>query len=368
MHLSHLSILDFKNIAQADLELSPNVNCFVGKNGMGKTNLLDAIHYLSFGKSSFTTPDSVHLRHEAPFFLLQGQYRAEDGEEVRVACGYKPGGRKQLKWNDKDCRRIADHVGRIPLVMIAPSDSLLVSGGSEERRRFMDQVISQYDLPYLESLMRYNQSLKQRNALLRAEQEPDAGVMEVLEEMMAAAATYIYRCRQAFVEEFRPVFQSLYQRLSDQAHEAVDLVYVSHGERGSFANLYAQGRAKERIVGYSLYGTHRDDLDLRFGGFPVRQECSQGQTKTYFIAMKLAQYVFLKTKGEKRVPILLLDDIFDKLDAGRVARIVDYVSGNDFGQIFITDTNSEHLDDILAATERDYRLFEVKDGVVNPTL
>ncbi len=168
MHLSHLSILDFKNIAQADLELSPNVNCFVGKNGMGKTNLLDAIHYLSFGKSSFTTPDSVHLRHEAPFFLLQGQYRAEDGEEVRVACGYKSGGRKQLKWNDKDCRRIADHVGRIPLVMIAPSDSLLVSGGSEERRRFMDQVISQYDLPYLESLMRYNQSLKQRNALLRA--------------------------------------------------------------------------------------------------------------------------------------------------------------------------------------------------------
>lgn len=364
MYLEHLSIIDYKNIAQAELLFSPNVNCFVGVNGMGKTNLLDAIHYLSFCKSSLTASDAFNLRHGAPFFLLQGDYRNADGEVERVSCACRPGTRKRLKCNDKEYRRLSEHVGKIPLVMISPSDSLLVSGGSEERRRFMDMVISQYDVVYLDALLRYDKALKQRNALLRGEAEPDASVMDVLEEMMSSAADHIYRCRCVFVEEFLPVFRSLYAVLCNCTHETVDMVYASHGHRGKFADLLRNGRMKERIVGHSLYGTHRDDLELQFGGFPVKQECSQGQTKTYFIAMKLAQYVFLKQKGEKRVPILLLDDIFDKLDAGRVGRIVDYVSGHEFGQIFITDTHWEHLDELLASTQRDYRLFTVENGTV----
>lgn len=365
MYLQNLTILDFKNIERVELQLSPHVNCFVGRNGMGKTNLLDAIYYLSFCKSSFSSNDAYNLRHGAPFFMIQGAYEADSCELWRVTCSYKPGTRKRLKCNDKDCRRFAEHVGKIPLIMISPSDSALVSGGSEERRRFMDMVISQYDLEYLSALMRYNQALKQRNALLRGDSEPDLAVIEVLEDMMAQTAARIYRCRKDFVEEFRPVFQSLYRRLCDNIVESVDLGYASQGERGDFAELFRMGRAKERIVGYSLYGIHRDDLDLLFGGYPVKHECSQGQTKTYFIAMKLAQYVFLKTKGKGRTPILLLDDIFDKLDKGRVGRIVDCVAGQDFGQIFITDTHREHLDEILAATVNDYALFHVSEGNVN---
>ncbi len=366
MVLEHLSIIDYKNIAQADLCFSPNVNCFLGANGMGKTNLLDAIYYMSFCKSSRTLSDACNLRHDAPFFLLQARYRTDDGGEEQASCSYRPGQRKRLKWNDKDCRRIAEHVGRVPLILISPGDLQLVIGGSEERRRFMDMVISQYDARYLDALIRYDKALKQRNALLKAEDLQDLSVMEVLEEVMSAAAHYIYTCRLAFVEDFRPVFRTLYDSLSDNAEERPDLCYLSHGSRGDFAELYRKGREKERVMGFSLYGTHRDELDLRFNGFPVKSECSQGQTKTYFMAMKLAQYVFLKSKGADRVPILLLDDIFDKLDAGRVKRIIDYVSGAEFGQIFITDTHREHLDDILTATERDYRMFSVEDGVVAP--
>lgn len=365
MYLQHLSILDFKNIERADLQLSPHVNCFVGRNGMGKTNLLDAIYYLSFCKSSFTTTDAYNLRHGAPFFMIKGAYESEEGEDWRVTCSYKPGTRKRLKCNDKDCRRFAEHVGRIPLVMISPSDSALVSGGSEERRRFMDMVISQYDAEYLSAVMRYNQALKQRNVLLRSENEPDWSVMDVLEDMMAQTAARIYRSRMEFVEEFRPVFQVMYRRLCDNTVEFIDLEYNSQGERGDFVGLFRAGRVKERIVGYSLYGTHRDDLELLFGGYPVKHECSQGQTKTYFIAMKLAQYIFLKGKGKGRTPILLLDDIFDKLDKGRVGHIVDCVAGQDFGQIFITDTHREHMDEILTATVNDYALFHVVEGTVN---
>lgn len=364
MILEHLSILNYRSIPQAELTFSPSVNCFVGENGMGKTNLLDAIYYLSFCKSAFTAQDGLNIRHGEVFFMVQGDYVAPDGGCMKVHCGVKQGQRKRVRKNDKELKRIAEHVGSIPLVLISPADSLLVSGGSEERRRFMDVAISQYDQPYLEAVMRYNKALQQRNALLKQEAEPDGGVLGVLEEMMDAEAGLIYTRRKEFVRDFVPIFQEIYGRLCNVTEEVPSVEYVSHGSRGPLLPQLQGWREKERIVGYTLHGVHKDDLNLLFNGYSLKREGSQGQSKTYFIAMKLAQYVFLKGKGERRVPILLLDDIFDKLDAGRVGQIVNYVSGAEFGQIFITDTNREHIDSILAASRSDYRLFRLRDGEV----
>ena len=367
MKLEKLAILNYKNIVEATLSFSPNVNCFVGKNGMGKTNVLDAIYYLSFCKSRSSSVDAVAVRHGEEFFMLQGNYQREDGGEEQVHLAFKRGQRKHLKRNDKEYKRLSEHLGIIPLVMISPSDSMLIDAGSEERRRFIDVVVSQYDSQYVEALLRYDKTLKQRNVLLKQESEPDWAVMEVLEEMMSMDAAYIYQARKAFVEEFTPIFQQLYVTLCNTTTEHVSINYTSHISRGELKGQLSSFREKERIVGYTLHGCHRDDLELLLNDYPIRQEGSQGQTKTYFIAMKLAQFLYLKERGNQRTPLLLLDDIFDKLDAGRVARIVDYVSGNSFGQIFITDTNREHLDSILATTTKEYKLFYVADGNITDT-
>lgn len=365
MILQRLSLLNYKNIEQAELELSPNVNCFIGNNGMGKTNVLDAVYYLSFCRSASTQQDSLVMRHDAGFMMLQGSYINAVGEPEVVACGVKRGGRKHFKRNDKEYKRLAEHLGLIPLVMISPSDSELISGGSEERRRFMDVVICQYSVAYMEALMRYQKALQQRNALMKQETEPDAGLCAVLEEMMAADAALIYNERKAMTTEFLPIFQDVYRRLCSSGNEEVSITYESHGERGDLLPILKAWRQRERIVGYTLHGIHKDNLDLTLNGFGVRREGSEGQKKTYFIAMKLAQFLYLKTKGERRVPILLLDDIFDKLDASRVERIVDYVGGDAFEQIFITDTNRDHLDSILRSTTRDYRIFNVNQGNIS---
>lgn len=368
MILEHLSILNYKNIEQAELELSPNVNCFIGNNGMGKTNVLDAVYYLSFCKSSSTQTDSLNVRHDADFLMLQGRYKNAVDETEVISCGLKRGQRKHFKRNDKEYKRFSEHVGLIPLVMISPADSALISGGSEDRRKFMDVVISQFSPSYLEALMRYQKTLQQRNALLKQEEEPDWSLCDVLEDMMDMDAQLIYEARRQMIEEFRPIFQGLYKRLCNNDYEEVDIQLETHGDRGPLRPILHSWRERERIVGYTLHGPHKDNLELTMNGYNVRREGSQGQTKTYFIAMKLAQFVYLKTKGERRTPILLLDDIFDKLDAGRVSCIVDYVSGDEFQQIFITDTNRDHLDSILAATSRDYRLFHVQHGHVEPAV
>ena len=364
MILEQLSLLNYKNIEQAQLTLSPNVNCLIGANGQGKTNVLDAIYFLSFGKSATAITDGACVRHDAEFMMLQGKYRSALMEEEEISCGIKRGQRKRMRRNDKEYKRLSEHLGVVPLVMLSPADEQLVSGGSEERRRFMDIVLSQVSPNYLAALIRYNKSLQQRNAMLKQEEEPDAQLFEVLEEMMSIDAAVIYQERQAFVRDFVPIFQTMYARFCNAASEEVDILYDTHASRGDLLPILVQDRAKERIVGYTLHGPHKDNLDLLMNGHNVRREASQGQTKTFFIAMKLAQFLYLKSMGEHRTPILLLDDIFDKLDAGRVACIVDYVSGDDFEQIFITDTNREHLDSILAATHREYKLFEVKDGEV----
>lgn len=362
MILKRLSILNYKNIEQADLDFSPKVNCFIGQNGMGKTNLLDAIYYLSFCKSSTNPIDSQVMRHDSEFFVVQGLYETEQGDEEDIYCGMKRRLKKTFKRNKKAYLRFSEHVGFIPLVMVSPSDSELILGGSEERRRFMDVAISQHDKEYLAELINYDKALQQRNALLKQEEEPDAELLSLWEEMMARSGAVIYRRRKEFIAELTPIFQSFYTRISDDREE-VSLGYLSHGDRGDLLDVIRGGRTKDRIMGYSLHGTHKDDLEMQLGGYPIKREGSQGQNKTYLIALKLAQFDFLRRSGHT-TPILLLDDIFDRLDASRVEQIIRLVSGDTFGQIFITDVNRGHLDRILASATGDYKLYGVEDGVV----
>lgn len=366
MILNHLTLLNYRSVAQAEISLSPKLNAFVGANGMGKTNVLDAIYHLSFCKSVLSPQDMYNVRHGADFFMIEGRYADADGLTMEVNCSMKVGGRKRFRVDGNVCRRFADHIGRLPLVLLSPFDEMLVTGAAEARRRFMDTVISQHDAAYLAALVRYDRSREQRNALLSAETPPDDGVMDVLEELLAADGARIVRGRRAFAERFAPLFARLYPALcpDDAEAAAVSVAYTPAVDDAALRDALRTGRAKERIVGHTLYGPHRDDMTLLYNGQPVRREASQGQTKTWTIVMKLAQYLYLRDCGSRLMPMLLLDDIFDKLDATRVARLVEYVSGDDFGQIFITDTNRSHLDHILEASRRDYHLFDVEQGRV----
>lgn len=372
MILNRLSIINYKNIQEATLTLSPKMNCFIGPNGTGKTNLLDAVYYLSFCRSAYTSVDSQVIRHDQDFFVVEGDYTddrgmlGEDQDELRklsIYCGMKRGTKKHFKCNKKEYKRLSQHIGLIPLIFVSPADTYLVDGGGEERRRLMDMVISQYDNLYLDALNRYNKALQQRNTLLKMEEEPDLELMRIWEEQMAAEGEVIYQKRSAFVQELIPVFQQIYQQISDD-RESVSLRYVSHGQRGPLLEVIQRDRMKDRAVGYSLHGVHRDDLEMLLGDYPMRREGSQGQLKTFVIAMKLAQFSFLKRTCSQTTPLLLLDDIFDKLDVHRVERIVSLVASKEYGQIFITDTNREHLDKILQANSFDYQLFSVHDGEV----
>ncbi len=363
MILQKLSIINYRNITGAELSLSPKMNCFIGRNGAGKTNVLDAVYYLSFCRSASNPVDSQVIRHDQEFFVLDGTYLSDSGDPENVYCGMKRGSKKSFKRNKKEYRRLSEHIGMIPLVLVSPGDTLLISGLSEERRRLMDMVVSQYDHSYMEALARYNKALQQRNTLLRAEAEPDATLMDVLEEQMAANGEIVYAKRRAFVEELVPLFQKFYDYISE-GRETVGLDYVSHCQRGPLLDVIRRDRFKDRAVGYSLHGIHRDDLEFTLGGHAMKREGSQGQNKTYVVALKLAQFDFLKRSAARTVPILLLDDIFDKLDARRVEQIVRLVSGDGFGQILITDTNRDHLDSILHSCSYDYRIFEVEKGEI----
>ena len=374
MILKKLSILNYKNIAEAILELSPKMNCFIGRNGMGKTNVLDAVYYLSFCRSANNPIDSQVIRHDEPFCMIEGEYvdevineQGEKGNEdtLIISCGMKRGMKKHFKRNKKEYKRLSEHIGLIPLVVVSPSDTLLIEGTSEERRKLMDIVISQYDRSYIDALARYNNAHQQRNTLLKMEdQEPDPLLMQLWEEQMAEAGETLYEKRAAFVNELEPVFQSYYEQISE-GREQVGLRYVSHCQRGPLLEVIRRDRLKDRAVGYSLHGVHRDDLEFTLGGHPMRREGSQGQNKTYVIALKLAQFDFLKRTASQTTPLLLLDDIFDKLDAGRVEQIVRLVSSDSFGQIFITDTNRDHLDQILSNSHLDYKIFHVEEGKIN---
>ena len=306
MILKRISILNYKNIASADVTLSSKLNCLIGSNGVGKTNFLDAVYMLSFCKSAFCSIDSQLIRHDEDFMVVQGHYLDDGGDETEVYCGMKRGQKKHFKREKKEYRRLSEHLGLIPLVFVSPSDSSLIDGASEGRRKLMDVVISQYDRDYITALQRYGKALQQRNVLLRAEEEPDSSLLELLEMQMGDAGEAIYRARAAFIDRLVPVFQETYQSIA-QGKEEVSLRYVSHCQRGPLFDV-------------------------------IRRD---------------------------RVPLLLLDDIFDKLDAQRVEQIVKLVSGDGYGQILITDTNRDHLDKILAATNCEYKLFNMEDGTIS---
>lgn len=365
MILKSISIINFKNIREASLQLSPKLNCFIGRNGEGKTNFLDAVYYLSFCRSSSNPVDSQIITHDQQFFVIEGQYESDGGDPVSVYCGMKRGTKKHFKRDKKEYKRLSQHIGLIPLIFVSPADQTLIAGGSEERRRLMDVVISQYDNTYIEALNSYNKALQQRNALLKMESEPDPSLLDIWEQEMARHGERIFKARDEFVGRLIPVFQDIYSRVADGRDE-VSLRYVSHAQRGALLDVIQRDRFKDRAVGYSLHGVHRDDLEMLLGGYQMKREGSQGQNKTFVLALKLAQFDFLRRTASQTTPLLLLDDIFDKLDAHRVEQIVKLVSGDGFGQIFITDTNRDHLDQILSSVSYDYKLFDVEDGEVRP--
>ena len=361
MILENISIINYKNIKGVNLDLSPKINCLIGHNGVGKTNFLDAIYYLSFCRSANNPIDSQIIMHDENFFMLEGNYRTEQGDIENIYCGMKRGTKKHFKRNQKEYKRLSQHIGLVPLIYVSPSDSSLIEGGSEERRRLMDVVISQYDHSYIELLSNYNKALQQRNALLKMEEEPDSSLLDIWEQEMARNGELLFQKRLAFVDELVPVFQQIYQQISGQ-REIVSLRYISHCQRGPLLDVIQRDRFKDRAVGYSLHGVHRDDLEMLIGDFQMKREGSQGQNKTFVLALKLAQFDFLRRTSSTTTPLLLLDDIFDKLDAQRVESIVQLVSGDNFGQIFITDTNRDHLDKILSKSDGEYKIFTVEGG------
>ncbi len=364
MVLRELNIINFKNIAEATLAFTPGFNCFVGNNGVGKTNVLDAIYHLSMCKSYFNLPDLQNIRHEEPFFVVQGQYLREE-EELTVYCGVKRGQKKVFKKNQKAYDKLSEHIGLLPLVMISPEDVVLIDGGSEERRKLIDGIISQYDRNYLHQLIRYNKALTQRNTLLKsaAGKFLDPEMLEIWNEQLAECGEFIMQKRTEFLQEFRVVFQDYYEMLS-LGREKVQLEYKPSVKGEDMLKYLHEMIERDRILTYTSAGIHRDDLLLNIGEYPVRKTGSQGQKKTFLIALKLAQYDWLfRMSGVK--PLLLLDDIFDKLDADRVNQIVKIVGGEMFGQVFITDTNRGHMDDILQMQGVDYKLFTVFDGEIS---
>lgn len=366
MVLREISILNYKNIREATLRFSDKLNCFVGLNGQGKTNILDAIYYLSFTKSAYNTIDSQNITHNEDMAFIQGVYgnrsHPEEDSEV-ISCGIKRGVKKQFRRGKKDYQRMIDHIGLIPLVMVSPQDSELISEGSDERRRFIDGVISQYNKKYLENLTQYNALLKQRNALLKQyEDQPHhvpTELFEVIELQMAEYAHYIFEQRTNFIERFIPAFQEVYSAISGD-HEQVTLQYISQLQNRDLIEAFSRTRQRDLALGWTSQGIHKDELEMQLGGYPLKRVGSQGQQKSYLLAMKLGQAIFL---GK---PILLLDDIFDKLDSERVERIIKLVSSNRFGQIFITDTDRQHLTSILQHTPESSSIFHVIEGSCLP--
>lgn len=363
MTLNTVTIVNYKNIAEARLEFSPKLNCLIGNNGQGKTNVLDAIYYLSMCRSYVQASDnSAVIRHGESYMMLQGGYTRQDSP-LDISIALQRGKRKVVRRGGKEYQRLSQHIGLLPVVMVSPMDWDLVQGSGEERRRFMDQIISQNDSEYLEALIRYNKAVEQRNAMIKREMR-DPLLYETVEQAIDQHASLIHQRRSQWVEQFLPIFMHYYNAVAGE-RETVSLHYKSHLNEGTMPEHLSATRERDMILGYTTRGTHRDDLELLLDGYPMRRTGSQGQCKTYTIALRLAQFDFIRDNNPA-VPILLLDDIFDKLDASRVERIVDVVSSDRFGQIFITDTNRTHLDEIVARHGGGHCLMHVEDGIITP--
>lgn len=364
MFLKQISLVNFKNYSEASLNFDAGVNFFTGDNGEGKTNLLDAIHYLSLCKSYFNPIESQNIQHEQDFFMVQGVFDL-DGNEEQIYCGLKRNQKKVFKRNKKEYDRLADHIGLLPVVVISPTDTNLIVEGSEERRKFIDSIIAQFDRTYLEDLIAYNRVVSQRNALLKLffkTRRFDPASLEIWDEQMIPLAQAIYEKRKSFISEFIPIFGRYYRFLSSEK-EQVDIRYQSDLAEGDFWNTLKESLEKDRQMQYSTAGIHKDDLVFTIGGYPVKRFASQGQQKSFLISLKLAQFDFIKEiKGVK--PILLLDDIFDKLDDQRVRKLMELVSHQNFGQIFITDTHPERIQSIFRDISVPVKTFTIKTANV----
>jgi DNA replication and repair protein RecF len=364
MYLKNLILTNFKNYELTELEFSPKINCFVGNNGVGKTNILDAIHYMSLAKSFFNNIDSVSIRHGEEYFILQGTMVRDEGED-QIYCAFQKQKQKLLKRNGKEYRKLSEHVGRYPVVMISPADSALISEGSEDRRRFMNKIISQYNAEYLDSVLLYNKALQQRNRLLkdfRSSGKFDSDMLSIWDSQLIKYGSYIFNERDLLIKELIPVFQEYYTLIST-GKETVRLAYRSHLSDGDFGLALTNSINRDRILEYTTVGVHKDELLLDMNDFPVKSLGSQGQQKSYLVALKLAKFDYIKHKAGFS-PVLLLDDIFDKFDAERVEQIIRLVGNHRFGQIFITDTHRSRLHEILSSHNTDYKLFNISENRV----
>lgn len=359
MYLQKISLVNFKNIVSQSFDFQEKINCFVGDNGVGKTNVLDAIYYLSFTKSYFNSVAIQNIRHGEGFFMIEGNYLLNDRNE-KIVCSLKKGQKKILKRNDKAYSKFSEHIGQFPLVIISPADRDLVTEGSDTRRKFIDGVISQQNKSYLQDLIAYNKVLSQRNALLKyfaANRTFDALNLSVYDDQLSDYGSRIYEVRKVFLEQFIPIFNEKYQVISGDK-EQVNLNYKSQLHNFNMNDLLHKSLEKDKILQYTTSGIHKDDLNFDIGNYPIKKFGSQGQQKSYLIALKLAQFEFIKQQSNV-TPILLLDDIFDKLDENRVSQIIDLVNNDEFGQIFITDTHSDRTEKILKQGDKEYQVFKL---------
>lgn len=359
MYLKRLSLFNYKNIDEATFDFDSKINCFVGKNGIGKTNILDAIYHLSYGKSYFNPLAVQNIRHGEEFFVVDGIFEKENRDE-QIVCSLKKGQKKILKRNNKPYERFSDHIGFIPLVIISPSDQDLIIEGSETRRKFIDSVISQLDNTYLQQLIQYQKIIAQRNALLKyfaANQTFDNDTLSIYNEQLDGLGTSIFEKRKQFLEDFIPIFNQHHQSITNSA-ETVQIVYESQLSEKPLLQLFEENLAKDRVLQYTSVGVHKDDLSFEIDTFPIKKFGSQGQQKSFLIALKLAQFEFIK-KQSGVLPILLFDDIFDKLDETRVSKIVEMVNDETFGQLFISDTHPERTENIVKSTHQSYKLFNL---------
>lgn len=363
MYLKKINLINFKNIEAADIEFSSNVNCFTGENGAGKTNVLDAIHFLSLCKSSGGMSDSGCVRHGEGFFMAEGEYEISNDTIEQITCSYSSSAGKVIKRNGKEYSRLSAHIGLLPLVMVCPADTSLINDASEERRRFLNSFISQIDNDYLNNLLKYNGVLSQRNKLLKElHSTSQYEILDILDMQLAEVASNIYKKRCDYIDTLAPIVSDYYREISDD-REPVSMSYRSALKDASLEQLLFNARDKDRIMGHTTVGIHRDNLDFKIADYPIRKYGSQGQQKSFLIALKLAQFDVIASKRHIR-PTLLLDDIFDKLDLGRVERLIKLVSDDRFGQIFITDANKVRVDTILTELKQQHSLFKVTEGVI----
>lgn len=359
MHLQQLTLVNFKNFEEKNFVFNSKINCFTGNNGVGKTNILDAIHYLSYTKSYFNPIASQSIKHTESFFVIEGNYRIQN-ETNTIVCSLKKGHKKVVKRNGKAYEKFSEHIGLLPLVIISPADRDLIIEGSSIRRKFVDEVISQANKSYLQQLISYQKVISQRNSLLKyfaANQTFDEINLRVYDEQLEQYGNHIFEQRKLFLKELIPIFKERYQEISGH-RETVDIQYKSHLEEGSLQQLLKENTQKDLLLQYTSCGVHKDDLVFTINDYPIKKFGSQGQQKSFLIALKLAQFDVIKQRTNT-APILLLDDIFDKLDDNRVVQLINLVNKNQFGQIFITDTHKERTEKIVEQTQQNYQIFEI---------